>query len=69
MEGICEIEEIDGEEWVVFDQKFNGELTPEIIEFLSKYQRVRFGWCFDQYVDISDEDYPGGKSSILPNLR
>ena len=25
MEGICEIEEIDREEWVVFDEEFNEE--------------------------------------------
>ena len=67
MEGICELEEIDGEEWVVFDDDFNQELTSQIIEFLSNYERVEFGDFFNQQFDISDEDSPTGKSSILPN--
>ena len=66
MEGICYIEEIDGEEWVVFNEMFNEELTPDIIQFLSKYKRVKFGEKFNQPVDIPDKDSPDGKSSILP---
>jgi len=51
MEGICEIVEIDEEEWVVFDRNFNQVLTPEIIHFLSEFQRVKFGFEFDQSVN------------------
>ena len=51
MEGICKIEKIGGEEWVIFDDYFNQELTPEILKFLSKYKRVKFGWYFDQPLD------------------
>ena len=51
MEGICELEEIDGEEWVVFNERFNQKLTPDIIEFLSKYQKIKFGDYFNQLVD------------------
>ena len=58
MEGICEIEEIDREEWVVFDEEFNEELTPDILEFLLKYQKVKFGDNFDQPVDIFNKKLP-----------
>ena len=51
MEGICKIKEIDKEEWVVFDEKFNKQLTPDIIQFLSKYQNVLFGIHFNKSVD------------------
>ena len=48
MEGICEIEEIDGEEWVIFlEYRFNNVLSPEVLEFLSEYQKVKFGSCFN----------------------
>ena len=110
MEGICTVKIITGEEWVVFDRDFNSELTPDIIKFLSNYQRVIFGCgfpdedlpeerdlnliyelilgakfnqpvnnlpnsithlilggIFNHPVDISNEDSPTGKSSILPN--
>ena len=44
MEGICEviIDDDDGEEWIFFDDNFNQELSPEILEFLSKYQKNIF---------------------------
>ena len=29
---------------------FNNELTPDIIQFLSKHQRVKFGKDFDQNI-------------------
>ena len=51
MEEICELEEIDGEEWVVFNKRFNQKLIPDIIEFLSKHQKVKFGKDFNQFVD------------------
>ena len=44
MEGICNIEKINGEEWVTFEYKFNNELSPEIISFLSNHKKVRFPW-------------------------
>ena len=58
MESVCEIEEIDREEWVVFDEEFNEELTPDIIQFLSKYKRVKFGEKFNQPVDIFNKKLP-----------
>ena len=39
-------------------------MTPDIIEFLSKHQKVKFGKDFNQPIH---EDSPTGKSSILPN--
>ena len=51
MERICKIIEKDEEEWVVFNPDFNQELTPEVINFLSKHQRVEFGEKFNQSVD------------------
>ena len=51
MEGICKIKEIDDEEWVLFTREFNEELTPDIIQFLSKYQRVCFGDKYNQSVE------------------
>ena len=51
MEGICELEEIDGEEWVVFNKRFNQKLIPDILEFLSKHQKIKFGDDFNQLVD------------------
>ena len=46
MERICKIIEKEGEKWVVFNPDFNEELTPQILEFLSKHQRVEFGEVF-----------------------
>ena len=63
MDEIYNIKEIDGEKWVIFEDYFNEELTPEIINFLSNYQRVKFGWYFNQPIH---EDSSTGKSSILP---
>ena len=51
MEGICEVAIQDGEERVVFNDDFNQKLTLDIIQFLSKYQRVKFGQRFNQSVD------------------
>ena len=51
MEKICKIIEKEGDKWIVFNPDFNDELTPEILEFLSKHQRVEFGEKFDQPVD------------------
>ena len=48
MEGICKIND---EGWVIFYRDFNQELTPKIIQFLSKYQKVKFGWDFNQFID------------------
>ena len=56
MGGICEIEEIEGEEWVVFNSNFNQELTPDIIQFLSKHTKVQFNSKFNRPVDISDKE-------------
>ena len=68
MEGICNIEKINGEEWVVFNSNFNQELTPDIIEFLSKYQRVEFGEKFDKSVTYQTESSQNRKSpTLLPN--
>ena len=65
MENICEIRrKVEGHECVHFNENFNQELTPDIIEFLSKYQKVRFGSDFNQSID---KDSPTGKSSSLPN--
>ena len=68
MEGICKVKIKDGEEWVVFNERFNQKLTPDIIEFLSKYQRVKFGQCFNQSVTYQTESSQNGKSpTLLPN--
>ena len=65
MDGICKIKNKD--DWVVFDNSFNEILTPQIINFLSNFSKIKFGGEFNQTVDISDDDSPTGKSSILPN--
>ena len=44
MDGVCEVTIQDGKEWVIFYSGFNGELTPPILKFLSRYQRVKFEW-------------------------
>ena len=51
MNNICKIIEKDGEEWIVFNPDFNQELTQDIIEFLSKHQRVEFGREFNKPVN------------------
>ena len=64
MEGICELEEIDGEEWVIFlEYRFNNVLSPEIIEFLSEYQKVKFGTDFNQPVTYQTDSSPKWKIS------
>ena len=69
MEGICELEEIDGEEWVIFlEYRFNNVLSPEIIEFLSEYQKVKFGTDFNQPVTYQTDSSQNGKyPTLLPN--
>ena len=51
MEGICKLEDRRGLEWIIFNNNFNQELTPEILEFLSKHKRVQFGKRFNQSID------------------
>ena len=51
MEGICEIIENNREDWVVFNDDFDKELSPDTIQFLSKYQKVMFEYDFNQPVD------------------
>ena len=51
MEWICEIEKIKKKEWIVFEDNFDEELTPDILKFLSKHQKVKFGKYFNQSVD------------------
>jgi len=50
MEDICNIRERYGKEWVMFEEKFDNNLTPEILEFISNYQRLYFGF-FNKSVD------------------
>ena len=51
MEGIYQIEERRGYYWVVFDNNFNQELTPEIRRILSLEKRIQFGKMFNQPID------------------
>ena len=51
MEGICNIKEINGKEWVTFEYSFNNILSPEIINFLQNHQRVDLGIDFNQPVN------------------
>ena len=67
MEGICEVKHIDGEEWVIFYRDFNNELTPKILEFLSNYERVQFGWHFNKPVDNLHESLTHLKFGYLFN--
>ena len=51
MEGICKEQIKDGHLRIIFNNEFNSTLTPEIIDLLSKYKRVKFGNRFNQPVD------------------
>ena len=37
MENICEVKNIDGEEWVVFNDSFNEKISPHILDLISRY--------------------------------
>ena len=56
MDGICQVKKINGKEWVVFETQFNDELSPEIIQFLSKHNKIRFPW--DSYFNKSVNNLP-----------
>ena len=56
MDGICQVKKINGKEWVVFETQFNDELTPDIIQFLSKHNKIRFPW--DSYFNKSVNNLP-----------
>ena len=36
---------------IFLEYRFNNVLSPEILEFLSEYQKVKFGSCFNKPVD------------------
>ena len=45
MENICEVKNIDGEEWIVFNDSFNEKLSPQILDLLSS-KKVQFGTSY-----------------------
>ena len=51
MDEILYLKKIKSVEWVVFNDFFNSKIPKDILEFLSKYQRVKFGYNFNQPVD------------------
>ena len=51
MENICEVKNIDGEEWIVFNDSFNEKLSPQILDLLSRYKKVQFGTSYNQQID------------------
>ena len=56
MEGICEVAIQGGEEWVLFENDFDDELTPDIIQFLSKYERIYFGDDLSHLTPVWEQD-------------
>ena len=55
MEGVCKIENTVDGKYVQFLDDFNEELTPKIIQFLSKYKKVKFGRDFNKPVTYQTE--------------
>jgi hypothetical protein len=67
MDGILYLKKIDDVEWVVFNEFFNSKITKEILQFLSKYKRIKFGSNCNQQFDTSIDYLDPYKSPVLPN--
>ena len=68
MENVCEVKQITGEKWVVFNDYFNEKLSLQILDLMVKYQKVQFGTSFNQPISCNTDISQDGKYiSIVPN--